>query len=302
MSTQLARNLTRLQAGGLYLPSLAYGYLFINTSWMGYLILGCISLIGAVLSHGTLDATVGPDREALPINKTAFYKLLQHALFKEKSPSDYPGNLWDVGMFDHRVPLRRWAWVVFVFITSLVLIVSYPYSVIELWSFVSADQLVPGLLIFIQITWILQITLRPFIPTSYLVLEERPESNLDISENTTELREFLSLENGLDEITEIGYKSRGGGTAVLGYRTEYTTTEEMREEIEDVAVGFAVTFAHSKYPCETLKATLHDDTGPFGSYEIKRDWAESFNEDQLMLVEYINRIVETVELDQKGQE
>jgi hypothetical protein len=118
MSTQLARDLARLQAGGFYLPSLAYGYLFARVGGVEYLILGSLSLIGAVLTHGLLNATIGPDGEALPISRATFVKLFQHAIYKEKEPSDYPGDLWDAGMLDHAIPRRRKGWIGLVAVTE----------------------------------------------------------------------------------------------------------------------------------------------------------------------------------------
>lgn len=298
MSASIARTVEGLESGGYYLPALSLGYLHYTSGADLFLYFSISSLIGAVLGHGVLKSVSGPKgREIFPVKKETVFQLIQLVLFGGGDPNQFEGSIRGVAKVDKQVSNSRLVLLTIVFVTSFSTILSFPYSAYHLWTALPAESFIPGVLLFLEVVWILQVVTFPIWPNAYLLAQES-NTKLEIEERMDEFQRWLSIDDSGPKLKELKYNSEEGGVLMLEYESEFSKSSQMRSEIEDVAFGFSV-FSQTPYPIQELVATITRDGHPIGDYRITASLAQGYDSNDISSDEYINKVMEDVELDQE---
>lgn len=300
MSASIIRTAEGLESGGYYLPALSLGYLYTISGNDLFLYFSISSLIGAVLGHGVLKSVSGPKgREVFPVKKETVFQLIQLVLFGGGDPNQFKGSIRGIAKVDKQVSNPRLVLLIIVFVTSLSTLLSFPYSAYHLWTTLPGKSLIPGVLLFLEVVWILQVVTFPIWPNAYLLVQES-NTKLEIEERMDEFQRWLTIDDTGADLKELKYNSEEGGVLMLEYESEFSKLSRMRDEIEDVAFGFSV-FTQTPYPIQELVATITRDGHPIGDYRITASLAQEYDSNNISSGEYISKVLEDVKLDHEGE-
>lgn len=177
----------------LYLPSVGFGILLVNTSANSipevvllretiniYFWGMIITLISAVIWHEFIESYSGPSTglfERIPPGKT--YQSIGFTLYKVGKPEDYPKNPrtppW---MFEVDIPPQRYLTVFVSLIFMVFLIVSYPYTIWILAQYaVEHSSLISGAIAFAQAVFVLRLIMTGMWPDTYRYWEEQSDTS-----------------------------------------------------------------------------------------------------------------------------
>lgn len=287
---------------GLYLPTVSLGYVHVASGDVVHLALAAASLLGAVLVHGFLRSVFGPGlAERSAVDGDEFVQRVQLALYNRGTLGDFPSSWRSLHRAERAFPKRRFPLVALTFVSGLALFGCLGVSLYGVGTLFAGGDAVAGLLGLVQVVWLLQLVLWRSWPSVHSSLDYRTGIELGIERDIGEFRRFLESNEDIRG-PSLSYETSAGGAVFLQYRTDSTTREEMRSEVETVAYGYAATVAQSDYPCGGVAVTLLGSDGPVGNYHIETTHANKYTDRKLPVQKYVDQILETVDVEPEAED
>lgn len=310
MSASTLSSGTNLEYGGFYLPSIAFGYLAVQTenhtatlfnlsptNW--YLGLSVLALVSAVLVHGLLKSVFGPKNSGPassggggpnPMNRDVVTSRMFYAIFKTGRPVHYRDkSLFNIvkTLDDFPIKKRRLLLALSLAFSVFGLLIFFPYSISQLIPTLYSENLVPQGILFLQFVWVLQLSTFKHWPSVYL-MDSRQQPKL--GEDTDEFGIFLLHVDALKDFSwEVD--SSSGGELKLHYESIAKDADEEMAIFESVVMAFSGTVAQSEYPCKRLSVTVVEDDLTVGEYQIESTTAQAYARGEIDFEEILTHIL-----------
>jgi hypothetical protein len=314
MSASAIREGSDLQFGGFYLPAITFGYLYMEgvtsdlliwipgvSSENELLLLATITTITGVISHISFRVITG--EQGIDLTQTRvpgelYRQRLGYLLLGEASPVRYSTSLKKTALLES-ISIRHIARITVITTSLLVLLVSFPASVIRIWSYFPNGGSISGLLLFLNVVFVLQATVSSFIKITGDSSEQR-------SSIFSTLHNFESFLTHCDQIVhqKLSYRFTDGGEYGLIHEvwpaevdifepSEEVTTEDIRKSISFVCLAYPA-YLLSSYPAAGLTVIIAKDGEKAAAYRIDSDLADKFAKGEIAWEEYISQVHSTL--------
>ncbi|SFL12809.1 hypothetical protein SAMN04487950_2621 [Halogranum rubrum] len=286
----------------VYLPALSFGYIFVESvssspllkatpiiESTGFYFVSTIVLLScAVLFHGAWRSVAGPQGASSTISEKEETQRVVHTLLNRGEVHQYPQYLIKLNRHEG-IPKKRLLLGILVIFSALIVFLSYPFTVYELYVLFPARPLVTGLLLFVTVAIFLQLVTNSWWPRSHVAgaIEET-----EIEQMGSELIRFTHLTDIIDE-PNLSYNTKDGGSVNLQFGVPDGV--DIEEMIEIILVGYSGTFAGGSFPCANLEARVRIDKNEELIFNISQSWVQEYDNREITLDELVDRIVDTFE-------
>lgn len=286
----------------LYLPTIAFGALFITQSpsthprvvLFGasesiYLIGFFANLVSTAYFKTFLEAVAGPiTGNPNPVNREELMMRLRYTISNRGKPAQYPGDMstpiWEA---DVDIPWYRVSLSGGMVITGAVVAVSFFYTTWKL-SIVSLNtpDLILGSIAFVHLVFLFQGAFDLLWPDTYLEYAYKDHS---LNRKLEELYSYIRIHSGL-RITDGAYATDDGGTLTLAFTLDEET--ELEEALEFLLLGISGTVVPDEFPCNTFKFV--DETEEENrAYTTTSTNIEGFSEGYLSMSELVQDAIDS---------
>jgi hypothetical protein len=291
------RQAENLQLGGLYLPSVAFGFLVVKSSETGITIFDMsiisyfwamvITLISAAWSQGFIESYTDSQKPGKPLSQGTVSQRMLYTVYNEGSPEDYPTDpKVPPHQYDTEIPKTRYLVAIVTSLLWIFFILTYPYTIWKLSNYaLSQGSLLAGAIAFVQSAFILRVTFSELWPNTYLRYRY-PEP--DVIEELQQFGVYLRDEDTSD-VLDFGFKPEEGGYVDLELDSE--SIEDLEEVIEFVILGYAGIIVSSDFPCQKCILSISQESEEATEYKIKTESVEEFREGERTISDLVNEIM-----------
>lgn len=304
MNTSALETITNLSDGGYYLPALAFGLLYVYSmdqnqvsilvfepSSVSFLIMTFVLLVSGSIMHSVEESISGPQSERSPTSFQTGVQRSLHVIYQQGKPSEYPKTWSDISDIEYDLPKKRAGLAIGVLFLYILLVISYPITVIGLFDILSDEKYLAGGLIFIELSFVLQSINQILWPNSYL--EEEKVAKVGIVDTINEFRTFIDYKEGIN-IEDLDIEMARGGEVQIEYRINTDSRDAILESIVAVSYAFGGSFLKSSYPCKRLVAIIREDGEDVGTFTIKKAWVEKLESGKITHSEFMDSVVSTL--------